>query len=352
MKTHAYAAQSATTPLAPFVLDRREPGATDVALEILYCGVCHSDMHSARGEWPGIPFPCVPGHEIIGRVTAVGAKVTHFRVGQVAAVGCMVDSCRVCANCAEDLEQYCDGPHGFTQTYNGSTKGGVPNTYGGYAAAIVVDEHFVLHIRHRTDQLAAASPLLCAGITTWSPLKHWQAGPGKTVGIVGIGGLGHMGVKLAHALGAHVVAFTTSDAKREEARRLGADEVVVSRNANEMAAHAGSLDFILNTVAAPHDLDPFVNLLRRDGTMTLVGAPSSPHPSPGVFNLLLGRRSIAGSAIGGIRETQEMLDFCAQHDIVADIEMIRMQDIEKAYARMLKSDVKYRFVIDMASVES
>jgi len=232
MKTRAHAAQSATTPLAPFVLDRREPGATDVALEILYCGVCHSDMHSARGEWPGIPFP-------------------HFRVGQLAAVGCMVDSCRVCANCAEYLEQYCDGPHGFTQTYNGSTKGGVPNTYGGYAAAIVVDEHFVLHIRHRTDQLATASPLLCAGITTWSPLKHWQAGPGKKVGIVGIGGLGHMGVKLAHALGAHVVAFTTSDAKREEARRLGADEVVVSRNANEMATHSGSLDFILNTGGAP-----------------------------------------------------------------------------------------------------
>lgn len=350
MKTRAYAAQSATTPLAPYALDRREPGPADVALEILYCGVCHSDMHSVRGEWPGIPFPCVPGHEIVGRITAVGVKVTAFKVGEIAAVGCMVDSCGVCDSCTQDLEQYCDGPHGFTQTYNGSTKGGVANTYGGYSASITVDQHFVLHVRHRAEQLAAVSPLLCAGITTWSPLKHWGAGPGKKVGVVGIGGLGHMGVKLAHALGAHVVAFTTSESKREEARELGADEVVVSRNASEMAAHTGSFNFILNTVAVPHELDPFINLLHRDGTMTLVGAPSSPHPSPGVFNLLLGRRSIAGSAIGGIKETQEMLDFCAKHDIVANIEMINMPDIEKAYARMLKSDVKYRFVIDMASL--
>jgi alcohol dehydrogenase (NADP+) len=351
MKIRAYGAQSATTPLAALELERRDPGATDVQLEILYCGVCHSDMHSARGEWPGIPFPCVPGHEIIGRVTAVGPAVKQFKVGGIAAVGCMVDSCGTCANCREDLEQYCDGPHGFTQTYNGATKGGVPNTYGGYSASITVPEHFVLHIRHGQQQLAAAAPLLCAGITTWSPLKHWRAGPGRKVGIVGIGGLGHMGVKLAHALGAHVVAFTTSESKRAEARVLGADEVVVSRHANEMAAQAGSLDFILDTVAAPHDLDAFLNLLRRDGTLTLVGAPASPHPSPGVFNLLLGRRSLAGSAIGGIRETQEMLDFCAAHDIVADVEMIAMQDIEKAYARMLRSDVKYRFVIDMASLK-
>lgn len=352
MKTRAYAAQSATTALAPWTLDRAEPGRSELSLEILYCGVCHSDMHSVRGEWPGIPFPCVPGHEIIGRVTAVGAGVTTFRVGEIAAVGCMVDSCAVCDSCAQDLEQYCDGPHGFTQTYNGATKGGVPNTYGGYSSSITVKEHFVLHVKHRIEQLAAAAPLLCAGITTWSPLKHWQAGPGKKVGIVGIGGLGHMGVKLAHALGAHVVAFTTSDAKREEARALGADEVVVSRNPNEMAEHAGSLHFILNTVAAPHDLDAYITLLRRDGTMTLVGAPATPHPSPGVFNLLLGRRSLAGSAIGGIRETQQMLDFCAAHDIVADVEMIAMQDIEQAYARMLKSDVKYRFVIDMATLKS
>jgi alcohol dehydrogenase (NADP+) len=352
LKTRAYAALSATTPLAPWTLDRREAGPSDVALDILYCGVCHSDMHSVRGEWPGIPFPCVPGHEIVGRVTAVGAKVTGFKVGEIVAVGCMVDSCRVCDACIQDLEQYCDGPHGFTQTYNGATKGGVPNTYGGYSASITVDQHFVLHIRHRTEQLAAAAPLLCAGITTWSPLKHWQAGPGKKVGIVGIGGLGHMGVKLAHALGAHVVAFTTSDSKRGEARALGADEVVVSRHANEMAAHAGSLDFILDSVAAPHDLDAYITLLRRDGTLTLLGAPSSPHPSPGVFNLLLGRRSIAGSAIGGILETQEMLDFCVRHDIVSDVEMINIQDIEKAYARMVRSDVKYRFVIDMASLKS
>ncbi len=352
MKTRAYAAQSATTPLAPYALERRETGATDVALEILYCGVCHSDMHSVRGEWPGIPFPCVPGHEIVGRVTAVGSRVSGFKVGEIAAVGCMVGSCGACESCRMDLEQYCDGPHGFTQTYNGSTKGGVPNTYGGYSASITVDQHFVLHVRHRPEQWAAASPLLCAGITTWSPLKHWEVGPGKKVGIVGIGGLGHMGVKLAHALGAHVVAFTTSESKRDEARALGADEVVVSRNANEMATHAGSLHFILNAVAAPHDLDPFIELLHRDGTMTLVGAPSTPHPPPGVFNLLLGRRSLAGSAIGGIRETQEMLDFCAQHDIVADVEMIAIQDIEKAYARMLKSDVKYRFVIDMATLKS
>jgi uncharacterized zinc-type alcohol dehydrogenase-like protein len=346
----AYAAQSATTPMAPWSLERRAPGLSDVALDVLYCGVCHSDMHSVRGEWPGIPFPCVPGHEIVGRVTAVGGKVLGFKVGDIAGVGCMVDSCGVCDSCVVDLEQYCEGPHGFTQTYNGGVKGGVPNTFGGYSASIVVDEHFVLHIRHRAEQLAGAAPLLCAGITSWSPLKHWKAGPGKKVGIVGIGGLGHMGVKLAHALGAHVVAFTTSPAKREEARALGADEVVVSRNANEMAAHAGSLNFILNTVAAPHDLDPFITLLRRDGTMTLVGAPATPHPSPGIFNLLLGRRGIAGSAIGGIKETQEMLDFCASHDIVSDIEMIAMPDIETAFVRMAKSDVKYRFVIDMATL--
>lgn len=352
MKTRAYAALSAATPLAPWALERREAGPSDVALDILYCGVCHSDTHSVRGEWPGIPFPCVPGHEIVGRVTAVGAKVAAFKVAEIVAVGCMVDSCRVCDACTQGLEQYCDGPHGFTQTYNGATKGGVPNTYGGYSASITVDQHFVLRIHHRTEQLAAAAPLLCAGITTWSPLKHWRVGPGKKVGIVGIGGLGHMGVKLAHALGAHVVAFTTSDSKREEARVLGADEVVVSRHANEMAAHTGSLDFILDSVAAPHDLDAYITLLRRDGTLTLLGAPSSPHPSPGVFNLLLGRRSIAGSAIGGIRETQEMLDFCAQHDIVSDIEMINIQDIEKAFARMVSSDVKYRFVIDMASLKS
>ena len=349
MKTKAFAALTGSTPLAPYQIDRREPGAKDVAIDILYCGVCHSDLHTARGEWP-VPFPAVPGHEIIGRVTAVGPQVTGVKPGDTAGVGCMVDSCRVCRSCREGLEQYCEGAHGFTQTYNGYVRGEGPNTYGGYSTSITVDQHFVLRIRHSKNQLAATAPLLCAGITTWSPLKHWQAGPGKKVGVVGIGGLGHMGIKLAHALGAHVVAFTTSVAKRDDARALGADEVVVSRNANEMAAHAGSLDFILNTVAAPHDLDAFTGLLRRDSTMALVGAPATPHPSPSVWNLLLGRRSIAGSAIGGIAETQEMLDFCAARGIVSDIEMIAMQEIEHAYSRMLKSDVKYRFVIDMETL--
>ncbi|PNG27228.1 NAD(P)-dependent alcohol dehydrogenase [Methylocella silvestris] len=349
MLTKAYAAQSPTTPLSPFAIERRAPGPRDVAIDILFCGVCHSDLHSVRGEWPNIPFPCVPGHEIVGRVTAVGAEVSKFKAGDIAAVGCMVGSCRRCISCDDGLEQYCE--HGFIQTYNGSTTGVGENTFGGYSAAIVVDEHFVLRVSHPETDLAAVSPLLCAGITTWSPLRHWKAGPGKKVGIVGIGGLGHMGIKLAHALGAHVVAFTTSPGKTEAALMLGADEVVVSRNAEEMRAHAHSFDFILNTVAAPHDLDAFITLLKRDGTMTLVGAPSSPHPSPNVFNLIFGRRSIAGSLIGGIAETQEMLDFCAERGIVADIEMIAMQEIEKAYARMLKSDVKYRFVIDMATLK-
>ena len=350
MKTKAYAALTGSTPLAPYTIDRREAGANDVAIDILYCGVCHSDLHTARGEWP-VPFPSVPGHEIIGRVVRVGERVSRFKPGEIVGVGCMVDSCRVCRSCREGLEQYCEGEHGFTQTYSGYVRGEGPNTYGGYSAAITVEQHFVLRVSHRKDQLAAASPLLCAGITTWSPLKHWQAGPGKKVGVVGIGGLGHMGIKLAHALGAEVVAFTTSASKRDDAKALGADQVVVSRNANEMAAQAGSLDFILNTVAAPHDLDAFTALLRRDATMVLVGAPATPHPSPSVWNLLLGRRSIAGSAIGGIAETQEMLDFCAARDIVSDIEMIAMQEIEHAYSRMLKSDVKYRFVIDMETLK-
>jgi uncharacterized zinc-type alcohol dehydrogenase-like protein len=282
---------------------------------------------------------------------AVGAGVTKFKPGQLVGVGCMVDSCRTCASCREGLEQYCDGPAGFTGTYNGPVGGG-PNTFGGYSSAITVDEHFVLAIGHKPEQLAAAAPLLCAGITTWSPLRHWGAGPGKKVGVVGIGGLGHMGIKLSHALGAHTVAFTTSASKVADAKALGADEVVVSKNESEMNAHAGSFDFILNTVAAPHNLDAFTALLKRDGTMTLVGAPATPHPSPTVFNLVFRRRAIAGSLIGGIPETQEMLDFCARHGIVSDIEMIPMQDIEKAYGRMLKSDVKYRFVIDMASLKA
>ncbi|HEU0095074.1 MAG TPA: NAD(P)-dependent alcohol dehydrogenase [Rhizomicrobium sp.] len=349
MQTKAFAAQSAATPLGPHTIERREPGPKDVAIEILYCGVCHSDLHTARSEWPGTQYPCVPGHEIIGKVTAVGAEVKKFQPGQVVGVGCLVDSCRTCGSCHEGLEQLCDGPVGFTGTYNGPAGGG-PNTYGGYSAAITVDEHFVLAINHAEKDLAAAAPLLCAGITTWSPLKHWGAGPGKKVGIVGIGGLGHMGVKLSHALGAHTVAFTTSPDKIADAKALGADEVVVSKNADEMAKHANSFDLIINTVAVSHNLDAFTALLKHDGTLVLVGVPGSPHPSPAVFNLIFKRRAIAGSLIGGIAETQEMLDFCAKHGITSDVEMIKMQDIETAYARMLKSDVKYRFVIDMATL--
>jgi len=351
MPTKAYATQSATTPFAPLTIERRAPGPQDVAIEILFCGVCHSDLHTARGEWQGVQYPCVPGHEIIGKVTAVGSEVTRFKPGQTVGVGCMVDSCRTCASCEEGLEQYCDGPVGFTGTYNGPVGGG-ENTYGGYSAAITVDQRFVLSISHAEKDLAAAAPLLCAGITTWSPLKHWGAGPGKKVGIVGIGGLGHMGIKLSHALGAHTVAFTTSASKVADAKALGADEVVVSKSADEMAKHAGSFDLIVNTVAASHSLDAFTALLKRDGTMVLVGVPEHPHPSPGVFPLIFKRRAIAGSLIGGIPETQEMLDFCAKHGITSDIEMIKMQDIEAAYARMLKSDVKYRFVIDMESLKN
>jgi uncharacterized zinc-type alcohol dehydrogenase-like protein len=351
MQTKAFAAQSATTPLSPFTIDRREPGPKDVAIDILYCGVCHSDLHTARGEWYGVQFPSVPGHEIIGKVTKVGSAVTRIKPGQIVGVGCMVDSCRTCSQCQEGLEQYCDGPVGFTGTYNGPVGGGA-NTFGGYSTAITVDEHFVLNINHAEKDLAGAAPLLCAGITTWSPLRHWGAGPGKKVGIVGIGGLGHMGVKLSHALGAHTVAFTTSANKVAEIKALGADEVVVSKDEDQMKAQANSFDLIVNTVAAPHNLDAFTSLLKRDGVMVLVGAPSSPHPSPAVFNLVFKRRAIAGSLIGGIAETQEMLDFCAKHGITSDIEMIKMQDIEAAYARMLKSDVKYRFVIDMASLKS
>jgi alcohol dehydrogenase (NADP+) len=349
MQTKAYAAQSATTPLAPFVLDRRAPGPRDVVLEILYCGVCHSDLHTARGEWHGVQFPAVPGHEIVGRVTQVGGAVKKFKPGQLVGVGCMVDSCRTCSACKEGFEQYCDGPVGFTGTYNGPIGGGF-NTYGGYSAAITVDQDFVLSVSHKEKDLAATAPLLCAGITTWSPLRHWKTGPGKKVGVVGIGGLGHMGIKLAHALGAHVVAFTTSQDKIADAKKLGADEVVISKNADEMNAHLGSFDLILNTVAAPHNLDAYMVLLKRDGTQVLVGAPPTPHPSPAAFNLIFKRRSLAGSLIGGIQETQEMLDFCAEHDIVSDIEMIPIKDIDKAYDRMLKSDVKYRFVIDMATL--
>lgn len=347
-KTKAYAAASATSPLAPFELERRAPGADDVQIRILYCGVCHSDLHTARSEWGGTIYPCVPGHEIVGRVTAVGSSVKNFKVGDLAGVGCMVDSCGRCASCHEGEEQYCE--NGFTGTYNGPMYGG-DNTYGGYSQAIVVKENFVLRIRHPEKDLAAVAPLLCAGITTWSPLRHWQAGPGKRVGIVGLGGLGHMGVKLARAMGAEVTLFTTSAGKVADGLRLGANRVCISSDSGQMKALAGQLDLIINTVAAPHDLDAFLSLLKRDGTLTLVGAPPSPHPSPNVFGLILKRRQIAGSLIGGIRETQEMLDFCAAHGIVSDIETIPMDYINTAYERMLKSDVKYRFVIDLASLK-
>ena len=349
--TRAFAAQNGHTPLAEISIDRRAPGPKDVAIDILYCGVCHSDLHTARGEWAGVRFPSVPGHEIVGRVTAVGGEVSKVAVGDLVGVGCLVDSCRTCPSCQEDLEQYCEGPHGFQGTYNGWADGSGENTYGGYSAAITVDQHFVLKVGHDEADLAAVAPLLCAGITTWSPLRHWQVGPGQKVGVVGIGGLGHMGVKLAHALGAHVVAFTTSAEKKQEALDLGADEVVLSKDRDEMKAHMGSFDFILNTVAASHNLDAFTALLKRDGTMVLVGVPETPHPSPSVGALIFKRKAIAGSLIGGIAETQEMLDFCAEHGIVSDIEMINMQEIDAAYDRMLKSDVKYRFVIDMASLK-
>jgi len=348
MNTKAYGALAGDKPLQPLDITRRQPGLRDVQIEIKYCGVCHSDLHTVRSEWGGTLYPCVPGHEIVGQVTAVGAEVANFKVGETVGVGCLVGSCKRCNACAEGLEQYCE--NGFVGTYNGPTDDAPGHTLGGYSQRIVVDEQFVLKIRHPAEQLAAVAPLLCAGITTYSPLRHWGAGPGKKVGVVGIGGLGHMGIKLAHAMGAHVVAFTTSENKRQDARDLGADEVVVSRNKQEMLAHVGSFDFILNTVAAPHDLDAFVGLLRRDGTMCLVGAPPTPHPSPNVMQLIFGRKAIAGSLIGGIPETQEMLDFCAEHGIVSDIEMIDIQQIEPAYERMLKSDVKYRFVIDSASL--
>jgi uncharacterized zinc-type alcohol dehydrogenase-like protein len=348
LPSKGYAAESATAPLAPFAFERRDPGPADVQIDILFCGVCHSDLHTARGEWSGTRYPCVPGHEIVGRVARTGGQVSRFRAGDLVGVGCMVDSCRTCASCAEGLEQYCES--GFTGTYNGPEQGTGANTYGGYSNRIVVDEKYVLKIRHPESQLAAVAPLLCAGITSWSPLRKWEVGPGQTVGVVGLGGLGHMGVKLARAIGAHVVMFTTSPGKATDAMKLGAHEVVVSTDAKAMAAQRNRFDFILNTVAAPHDLDPFLGMLKRDGSLVLVGAPSSPHPSPGVFNLILKRRSLAGSLIGGIAETQEMLDFCAEHGIVSDIEVIPMAAINDAYERMLKSDVKYRFVIDMATL--
>ena len=347
MQVFAYGAHAGDKPLEPLRITRRDPGPEDVQIEIAYCGICHSDLHQVRAEWEGTQYPCVPGHEIVGRVTAVGQQVIGFAPGDLVGVGCIVDSCKHCEECAEGLENYCDGMIG---TYNFPTADAPGWTLGGYSQAIVVHQRYALRIRHPETQLAAVAPLLCAGITTWSPLRHWNAGPGKKVGVVGIGGLGHMGIKLAHALGAYVVAFTTSESKREAAKSLGADEVVVSSDAQQMAAHLKSFDLIINTVAAPHDLDALLVLLKRDGAMTLVGAPASPHPSPNVFNLIMKRRTLAGSMIGGIPETQEMLDFCAEHGIVSDIELIRAEQINEAYERMLKGDVKYRFVIDNATL--
>jgi alcohol dehydrogenase (NADP+) len=347
-KAIGYAAYDPKKPLAPFNFERREVGANDVEIEILFCGVCHSDLHQVRDEWGNSTFPMVPGHEIVGRVTKVGSAVTKFKAGDLAGVGCLVDSCRSCPDCEDSLEQYCN--HAVF-TYNSPDKQ-MPgqSTYGGYSNLIVVEQRFVLKVSEKLD-LAAVAPLLCAGITTYSPLRNWKVGPGQKVGVVGLGGLGHMAVKFAHAFGAHTVLFTTSASKVEDAKRLGADEVVISKNPEEMAKHAQSFDFILNTVAAPHDLDQYTALLKRDGTHCLVGVPDSPHPTPNVGNLIFKRRSLAGSLIGGLRETQEMLDFCAEHNITSDIELIKIQDIENAFARMLKSDVKYRFVIDLASLK-
>ena len=348
--TRAYAAASATSPLAAASIRRREPGPQDVQIEIMYCGVCHSDLHTVRNEWQavmGTQYPCVPGHEILGRVVKVGRAVKRFKEGDLAAVGCLVDSCRECAECRDGQEQYCEP--GATFTYNSPDKhiGGV--TLGGYSQSIVVDEAFVLRVP-KGPNLAGVAPLLCAGITTYSPMRHWKVSKGQKVGVVGLGGLGHMAVKFAHAFGAHVVLFTTSASKTADAIRLGAHEVVVTKNAEEMQKHMGSFHFILDTVSAEHDLNALLWLLRRDGTMTLVGAPEKPAPLS-AFGLIFRRRRLGGSLIGGIRETQEMLDFCAERDITADIELIRIQQINEAYERMLKSDVKYRFVIDMASMD-
>jgi len=346
----AYAAQSAASGLAPAAIRRREPGPTDVQIDILYCGVCHSDLHQVRNEWENMMptvYPCVPGHEIVGRVVKAGSAVKKFKEGDLAGVGCMVDSDRVCPNCRAGNEQFCDSMPTFTYNAEDKHLGGV--TYGGYSDSIVVDEAFVLRISEKLD-LAATAPLLCAGITTYSPMRHWNVRKGQKVGVVGLGGLGHMGVKFAHAFGAHVVLFTTSSNKVADGLRLGADEVVISKNEAEMAKHAGSFDFILDTVSAEHNLNAYLDLIKLDGTLTIVGASPTPFPL-GVGSLLFRRRSLAGSIIGGIRETQEMLDFCAEHGIVSDIEMIRIDQINNAYKRLAKSDVKYRFVIDIASLK-
>jgi uncharacterized zinc-type alcohol dehydrogenase-like protein len=349
-KAKAFSVSSPTSPFASSTIERRDPTEHDVEIEILFCGICHSDLHQARNEWSGVMptvYPCVPGHEIVGRVTEVGSAVTKFKQGDLAAVGCMVDSDGTCPECEAGLEQFCPN---FTLTYNFPDKhtGGV--TYGGYSDSIVVNERFVLRVPSNLD-LAGTAPLLCAGITTYSPMRHWGVTKGKKVGVVGLGGLGHMGVKFAHAFGAHTVVFTTSPSKKDDALRLGADEVVISRDADEMARHAGSLDFILDAVAADHDINAYIGMLRRDGNITLVGAPEKPL-ALAAFGLIMGRRSLSGSPIGGIAETQEMLDFCGEHNIIADVEVTPIQKVNEAYERLLKSDVKYRFSIDMASLKS
>ena len=348
-KANAYSVASATSPFASSTIERRDPKEHDVQIEILFCGICHSDLHQARNEWSGLMptvYPCVPGHEIVGRVTKVGSAVTKFKPGDLAGVGCLVDSDGTCPECKAGFEQFCSN---MTLTYNFPDEHTGSVTYGGYSDSIVVSDRFVLHVPSNLD-LAGTAPLLCAGITTYSPMRHWGVTKGKKVGVFGLGGLGHMGVKFAHAFGAHTVVFTTSPGKKEDALRLGADEVVISRNAVEMAKHAGSLDFILDAVAAEHDINAFIGQLRRDGNLTMVGAPEKPLPVS-VFGLIFARRSFSGSLIGGIAETQEMLDFCAAHGIVSDIETIGIQQINEAYDRLLKSDVKYRFVIDMASLK-
>jgi alcohol dehydrogenase (NADP+) len=349
-KAKAYSATSPTTPLSATTIERREPSSTDVQIEILFCGVCHSDLHTVRNEWASVwatTYPCVPGHEIVGRVTKVGSGVTKFKEGDIAAVGCLVGSDGTCKECKQGQEQFCPN---LVLTYNSPDTHTGKMTYGGYSDSVVVDERFVLKVPSNLD-LAGAAPLLCAGITTYSPLHHWGVGKGKKVGIVGLGGLGHMGVKFAHALGAHVVLFTTSPNKKEDALRLGADEVVISRDANQMAKHAGSFDFILDAVSAEHDINAYLQLLARDGNLTLVGAPEKPLPVA-AFALIFGRRSLSGSPIGGIAETQEMLDFCGKNNITADVEVIPMQKINEAYDRLVKQDVKYRFSIDMASLKN
>jgi len=352
IKSKGYAADNATKPLALMNFERREPGPHDVQIDIIYCGVCHSDIHTVKNEWQNAMYPVIPGHEIVGRVSKIGNEVKTFKIGDIAAVGCMVDSCRSCSSCKDHLEQYCEKEIIFT--YNSIDKHTGKSTYGGYSTLIVVDEKFVLHVpkEFKEKDLAGVAPLLCAGITTYSPLRHWKVGKGTKVGVVGLGGLGHMAIKIAHAMGAHVVLFTSSPDKIPDAKRFGANEVIISKKPEELKKYINYFDFIINTVSVSHNLDAYLELLNRDGTMCLLGAPPHPHPSPNINNFIFKRRALAGSLIGGIKETQEMLDFCAKHQIVSDIEMIPIQKINEAYERMLKSDVKYRFVIDIASLKT